>query len=1521
MAKIKVVNTGLDSNLNGVNFNNTPSQTIFSFGRFVMTSNFDGRTPIDYTKELSSFVRPVTLETMNLNEAQSQIIYNTTTKAVLNLDKSDLNTFVRYGSAYEFLRTTIETIILNYPGSLYANSQITKTQSITFSAFTYNPITNTSRFLIPTNVIVNKFGLIHNNGNQAIPDNSELKNLNLSYGKYVIWSIDNPTGNSYSLIGFTGNSSGRNYLTVEVNGKPFNSITGNSANSGSINYHIKPNNFIFEEFRALLSDYQRYILSERNNFEGFKFIMKDPILLDNGNIIYSNSELLWVTSDGYNIDIDTPKYRKFLEIVLTIGNKYDTIKTDLIARFLTPASLKTYDLTEEGKMTKLLRLYGREFDELRQFVDSLVNINKVTYDKVNNVPDQLVKNLAKTFGWNYFSLVNENELVESFLTIDDQERNLNKDLLPAEIDIELWRRILLNTNYFWKTKGTREAIKSMFLLIGIPEPFINITEYVYTVDGKINPNTVSLSQIDFPSNSLPYDIEGYPVAPLETNDFFFQVSGDTDSGQAYMNVFRMAGFNLQQTVDNKKSWMQTGATIRQHYTTNQYYQEDSKLVLNTKEVDIALDTARGIEYDVYQYIQKDFAVNSSGYTLPFNYVNISLGYGGSQNTFTLPAQFNKAEGDLEVRFNGILLNAPKEYSGGTGSTYEELTYADYIVSGNSFTLTNSMYAQNNPNRRDVIQATYVYSGSTTPISGISVQYMVARVHPDLIGTTIPLPSMPRGDVQVTMNGIALTKGTNQFNADYIVDPNNTTGSSQIIVQNTDFISYFGSLPTNERFVQVTYVSVTGSSSIESRSEIHRIDSFNSSKLYFSYAANRFVYRLNYKVNNVNEVKMLIDGIGLEPNTDYVLNVNNPFEIYLPKKLNYGSVISAYYLIGGSDIFNPVVDDIFGLGDISNLSFLEFLELAQRKMINARSRKIISDFKGGWYPTLLKIYVEYLKRSELNPDNPLLSNGYTFQNLYSFLSKYNSFFQRFIDQMLSATIILKKSGLLIRNSLYSRQKFTYKRGVNFNPVVNHLGNSGSLFLVLQEETVITPSVKTIIGTVGINSIQNTGGFDIVLFELVNTYGMECRLGTSGGWDKTPIPPFSTPLGVDNFNYNIPNLSPDTQYQYRAYIEVNGIEYYGEIITITTLPLPVVEPSLLTTQGAAGIGAINNTGGQNIIRWEDVEFHAMQYRLGTSGTWITTTLINTPLAGDSFTTSITGLVEGQLYQYRAYMIVDGTEYYGQTRQITTQSQPTTIPSVTTGIAGSITTNSFSVANSTVDDKGNLPNVSKYGVIWTQNSGVGSGLNYSNKSGVDETNSDIAIGTPFTKNATGLLENSQTWYRAFALNTNGYGYGVVKTQQTEASVAEIQFASIIGGNQVVMGGNNLAGKTFSITFSYHIAAACDLIGVSGQNDAATTIEISTNGGLTWTQIDSVQASVFGTGDDESDYQETFGTHTVNGITDITQIRWRGDYDCSSTQFGATGSMNVQITGGSADIGLVLILIASDSFSAGCFSTPFIS
>ena len=334
---------------------------------------------------------------------------------------------------------------------------------------------------------------------------------------------------------------------------------------------------------------------------------------------------------------------------------------------------------------------------------------------------------------------------------------------------------------------------------------------------------------------------------------------------------------------------------------------------------------------------------------------------------------------------------------------------------------------------------------------------------------------------MTVNGIALTKKGIGIEGDYTYDEE----SNKIYITNKDVYNY---VLENKSDVQIAYINVNISNlnsyitstgeTVNLKNETIKIHSFNTSKIYMNESANKCVLKLNYKIKDAKEIKILIDGVALEPYKDYDVNIMNPYEIFLPKFLRIGMVISVYYLVGGDELFTPIVSDSFDLGDISKLSFLEFLELIQRKLINVRTRKVVTNSKGGWYPTVQKIYEIYLKRAKLSQDNPFLSNGYTFRNLHPFLNKYNAFFQRFIDQILSATIILKKNGLLVRNSLFTRQKFTYKRGVNLYWGINnnnnyvdkrgygflkYFGDDGAMFKINQELETPSLYVETIKAT--------------------------------------------------------------------------------------------------------------------------------------------------------------------------------------------------------------------------------------------------------------------------------------------------------------------------------------------------------------------------------------------------------------------------------------------------------------------------
>jgi len=206
-----------------------------------------------------------------------------------------------------------------------------------------------------------------------------------------------------------------------------------------------------------------------------------------------------------------------------------------------------------------------------------------------------------------------------------------------------------------------------------------------------------------------------------------------------------------------------------------------------------------------------------------------------------------------------------------------------------------------------------------------------------------------------------------------------------------------------------------------------------------------VFLLNYKAYKTENVKVLVNGIALKPNEDYYVNPENKHEIVLPQSLNYGSYVSLFYIVGGEDYLKPIISEEYCMGDITELSFVDFIDKTQERLVNARNRQTISDFKGGWYPALLNLYIQYLRRSELDIDHPLLSNGYLYKDLYNFLKKYNTIFHRFVSQMLPTTAILRSgTAIEVRNSLFTQQKFMYRRGVSFNENIDYGGNDGSMF---------------------------------------------------------------------------------------------------------------------------------------------------------------------------------------------------------------------------------------------------------------------------------------------------------------------------------------------------------------------------------------------------------------------------------------------------------------------------------------------
>jgi hypothetical protein len=409
----------------------------------------------------------------------------------------------------------------------------------------------------------------------------------------------------------------------------------------------------------------------------------------------TNDTATWPRAGFWNLDIRSGSFDNYLTKINDFAYNMDQYTTNIVSRFLTTGALKEFD-TPDQRFEKLLQIYGRSFDETKTFISALGNINSIHYTIQNDIPSQLLKNLAQTLGWvtNFSPISNEELLQAVFTTQPNTFPGLQIGQTPEEINYQFYRNLILNSAYLFKSKGTRKSIECLLRMIGAPEAITEFNEYVYLADQRINMSEFNqqyaqistgtlLTQIPVYDTTDVYSIQGisytgftttstntnvlttrtdYPVdefgcpkMPTPTETYFFQIGGGWfestpqhrmpefavptnavftgnnpnyqtqllpfNYGEEYLQVYRHfpymdMGFKLRNVIDNKKSWVDTNSTLRTSFDGgfNSYYNVGEEcLVLNVKNVDIMMNPAQGLAYDVWYMSNKyNFPIPEQG---------------------------------------------------------------------------------------------------------------------------------------------------------------------------------------------------------------------------------------------------------------------------------------------------------------------------------------------------------------------------------------------------------------------------------------------------------------------------------------------------------------------------------------------------------------------------------------------------------------------------------------------------------------------------------------------------------------------------------------------------------------------------------------------------------------------------------------------------------------------------------------------------------------------------------------------
>ena len=250
------------------------------------------------------------------------------------------------------------------------------------------------------------------------------------------------------------------------------------SDSGTPWMHIRLKEEYIDEIFGTFDDFEQTLL-DRETKPMYKAKFYTPKETDNGVVTHLVSYIWPRLSGGWNLDLISNAYESYLEGLLYIASYYDECRSDNIWRSYTHESIKNFDWTtprdtyipeidghliDVERIEGILKVCGRQFDDLKRYIENIKYTVNVSYDSKNNMPDQNMSKFLEDSGWEVKNVapVNDNSLV-------CVEEYPGKDLKvrPEDCNMEFLKRMILNSRNILSKKGTRAGIEAMYSMFGI----------------------------------------------------------------------------------------------------------------------------------------------------------------------------------------------------------------------------------------------------------------------------------------------------------------------------------------------------------------------------------------------------------------------------------------------------------------------------------------------------------------------------------------------------------------------------------------------------------------------------------------------------------------------------------------------------------------------------------------------------------------------------------------------------------------------------------------------------------------------------------------------------------------------------------------------------------------------------------------------------------------------------------------------------------------------------------------------
>lgn len=392
-------------------------------------------------------------------------------KIVVNKNTTDLSDYAYFGSCVELIRGSINDILSKFPGELYAPILLGEGVNV---PYIYKVVDG---FHLEKNLGGDDYFLVDNPFNINIYDTyarkdndyNELKYFaNDGYKNYEIITVDDKGNETKEeVVSYTVTESkkpkclGNLFATVTIKSKTKTFVVyiyyGNGmrlvylTQKAYLGIAVRPKTEFYDKFIDSLDIFEK-VLMNPNTKPKYKATFEVYYEDDYG--MHSRLEdFVFPTSyGGYNIGQSedasyNEPYNSYINSLSEIAYYYDERFCDNMYRNMTHESIKNFDWTNSreednddaedildgaDKVAKTIRLLGREFDEIKNYIDGIGYSDTITYNGVNNCSDYLITDNLDIKGWD-ISQINPLSLSE-YIEKDDKKylRKTNGKLFTNE---------------------------------------------------------------------------------------------------------------------------------------------------------------------------------------------------------------------------------------------------------------------------------------------------------------------------------------------------------------------------------------------------------------------------------------------------------------------------------------------------------------------------------------------------------------------------------------------------------------------------------------------------------------------------------------------------------------------------------------------------------------------------------------------------------------------------------------------------------------------------------------------------------------------------------------------------------------------------------------------------------------------------------------------------------------------------------------------------------------------------------